>query len=50
MDLTVVTYLLYLAVVLPLTVGVGRGLGAGHGQASLVDVFYGDERLAIAVY
>jgi hypothetical protein len=48
MDLTVVTYLLYLAVVLPLTVWVGRALSR-HGQVFLVDVFYGDERLASAV-
>jgi hypothetical protein len=48
MDLTVVTYLLYLAVVLPLTLWVGRALSR-HGQAFLVDVFYGDERLASAV-
>src|SRR5262245_20304258 len=48
MDLTVVTYVLYLAVVLPLTVWVGRALSR-HGQVFLVDVFYGDERLASAV-
>src|SRR6266511_2200522 len=48
MDLTVVTYLLYLGVVLPLTVWVGRALSR-HGQVFLVDVFYGDDRLANAV-
>ena len=48
MDLNVVTYLLYLAVVLPLTVWVGRALSR-HGQIFLVDVFDGDERLASAV-
>lgn len=47
-DLTVITYLLYLAVVLPLTVWVGRALSR-HGQVFLIDVFYGDDRLANAV-
>ena len=48
MDLTVVTYLLYLAVTVPLTVWVGRAL-ARHGEVFLVDVFHGDTRLAHAV-
>ena len=48
MDLTVVTYLLYLAVTVPLTVWVGRAL-ARHGEVFLVDVFHGDVRLAHAV-
>jgi hypothetical protein len=47
-DLTVVTYLLYLAVTVPLTVWVGRAL-ARHGEVFLVDVFHGDTRLAHAV-
>jgi hypothetical protein len=48
MDLVVVSYLLYLAVALPLTLWVGRALSR-HGQVFLVDVFYGDDRLANAV-
>jgi hypothetical protein len=48
MDLTVLSYLLYLAVVVPLTVWVGRALSQ-HGEAFLIDVFYGDARLANAV-
>ena len=48
MDLTVVTYLLYLAVTVPLTVWVGKAL-ARHGDVFLVDVFHGDTRLAHAV-
>jgi hypothetical protein len=48
MDLTVVTYLLYLALTAPLTVWVARALHH-HGQIFLVDVFHGDERLARAV-
>lgn len=48
MDLNVVTYVLYLAVVLPLTLWVGRALSR-HGQVFLIDVFYGDDRLAHAV-
>jgi uncharacterized membrane protein len=48
MDLTVVTYLLYLAVTVPLTMWVGRAL-ARHGEVFLVDVFHGDVRLAHAV-
>lgn len=42
------TYLLYLAVTVPLTVWVGRAL-ARHGEVFLVDVFHGDIRLAHAV-
>ena len=48
MDLTVVAYLLYLAVVVPLTIWVGRALKR-HGEVFLVDVFAGDERLAHSV-
>ncbi|HET7488411.1 MAG TPA: hypothetical protein VFJ85_10815 [Acidimicrobiales bacterium] len=48
MDLTVTTYLLYLAVTIPLTVWVGRALRR-HGEVFLVDVFLGDDRLAHAV-
>lgn len=48
MDLAMVTYLLYLAIVLPLTLWVGRALSR-HGQVFLVDVFQGDDRLANAV-
>ena len=48
MDLTVVAYLLYLAVVVPLTIWVGRALRR-HGEVFLVDVFAGDERLAHSV-
>jgi len=47
-DLTVLTYLLYLAVTVPLTVWVGRALSR-HGEVFLVDVFHGDPRLAHAV-
>ena len=48
MDLTVVAYLLYLVVTVPLTVWVARALHR-HGRLFLVDVFHGDERLASAV-
>ena len=48
MDLTVVAYLLYLAVTIPLTVWVGRALRR-HGEVFLVDVFRGDTNLAHAV-
>ena len=48
MDLTVMTYLLYLAVTVPLTVWVGRALRR-HGEVFLLDVFAGDTRLAHAV-
>ena len=41
MDLTVVAYLLYLAVTIPLTVWVGQALRR-HGEVFLVDVFHGD--------
>ena len=48
MDLTVSTYLLYLAATAPLTIWVGKAL-ARHGEVFLIDVFAGDERLAHAV-
>lgn len=48
MDLTVVTYLLYLAVTVPLTVWVGHALSR-HGEVFLVDVFHGDTQLARSV-
>jgi hypothetical protein len=48
MDLTVITYLCYLAMTIPLTVWVARALHH-HGQLFLIDVFHGDERLATAV-
>ena len=48
MDLTVMTYLLYLAVTVPLTLWVGRALRR-HGEVFLLDVFGGDGRLAHAV-
>ena len=48
MDLTVVTYLLYLAITVPLTIWVARALRR-HGEIFLVDVFHGDDRLAHAV-
>lgn len=48
MDLTVLTYLLYLAVTVPLTVWVGRALSR-HGEVFLVDVFHGDTQLARSV-
>lgn len=48
MNLTVITYLLYLAIALPLTGWVARALHR-HGQVFLNDVFNGDERLAHAV-
>ena len=48
MDLTVVAYLLYLAVVVPLTIWVGRALRR-HGEVFLIDVFAGDDRLAHSV-
>jgi hypothetical protein len=47
-DLKVLTYLLYLAVAVPLTVWVGRALQR-HGEVFLLDVFRGDSRLAHAV-
>jgi hypothetical protein len=48
MDLTVVTYLLYLALTVPLTIWVARTLQR-HGGLFLVDVFHDDQRLAHAV-
>ena len=48
MDFTVITYLLYLAVTIPLTLWVAKALHR-HGETSLVDVFQGDVRLASAV-
>lgn len=48
MDLTVVAYLLYLALTIPLTIWVGRALRR-HGEVFLVDVFLGDAGLAHAV-
>jgi cytochrome c oxidase subunit IV len=48
MDLTVATYLLYLAVTIPLTLWVARALHR-HGQIFLNDVFSGDTNLARAV-
>jgi hypothetical protein len=47
-DLTVLAYLLYLALTIPLTVWVGRALRR-HGEVFLVDVFGGDTGLAHAV-
>ncbi len=48
MDYKVLTYLLYLAVTVPLTIFVARTL-YGNGKVFLQDVFDGDERLAEAV-
>lgn len=48
MDLTVMTYLLYLAITVPLTVWVARALRR-NGEVFLVDVFHGDAGLAHAV-
>ena len=48
MDLTVVAYLLYFTVTIPLTVWVGRALRR-HGEVFLIDVFRGDNALAHAV-
>ena len=48
MDLTVVTYLVYLAVAVPLTVWVARALHR-YGEVFLADVFGGDTHLAHAV-
>jgi hypothetical protein len=48
MDFTVITYLLYLAVTIPLTLWVAKALHR-HGETFLVDVFQGDVRLASAV-
>ncbi|MGH9280015.1 MAG: hypothetical protein ACRD12_18200 [Acidimicrobiales bacterium] len=48
MDLSVIAYLLYLVVAVPLTVWVGLALRR-HGEVFLVDVFRGDTALAHAV-
>lgn len=48
MDLTVVTYLLYLVLAIPLTLWVARALHR-YGKVFLVDVFHGDDVLAHAV-
>jgi uncharacterized membrane protein len=47
-DLNVLTYLLYLALALPLTLWVARALHH-YGKVFLIDVFNGDEVLAHAV-
>lgn len=46
--MTVLTYLLYFALSIPLTVWVARALNR-HGQVFLDDVFHGDTRLAQSV-
>jgi hypothetical protein len=48
MDLTVLTYLAYLALALPLTFWVARALHR-YGKVFLIDVFNGDDVLAHAV-
>ncbi len=48
MDLTVVTYLIYLAIAIPLTMWVARALHR-YGEVFLNDVFAGDTNLAHAV-
>lgn len=48
MNLTVLTYVIYLAVAIPLTVWVARALHR-YGEVFLDDVFGGDARLAHAV-
>ena len=48
MDLNVVTYLLYLAISITLTVWVARTLHQ-NGRVFLVDVFHGNEKLADSV-
>src|SRR6266567_3211336 len=48
MDKSVLTYLLYLLIAVPLTIWVGGALRR-HGEVFLVDVFRGDESLARAV-
>jgi hypothetical protein len=48
MDLTVVTYLIYLAIAIPLTLWVARALHR-YGEVFLNDVFGGDTNLAHAV-
>ncbi|WP_420128286.1 hypothetical protein [Longimicrobium sp.] len=48
MDVTVITYAIYLAISIALTVWVARTLFA-NGHRFLVDVFGGDEDLAVSV-
>ncbi|WP_328319220.1 hypothetical protein [Streptomyces sp. NBC_00388] len=48
MDLTVVTYVIYLVISVALTVWVARTL-SHHGRVFLADVLKGDEKLAEAV-
>lgn len=48
MDLTVLTYVIYLAVAIPLTMWVAKALHR-YGEVFLDDVFGGDARLAHAV-
>jgi hypothetical protein len=48
MDMTVIAYLAYLLVAIPLTIWVARTLGA-NGYHFIKDVFAGDEQLARAV-
>jgi hypothetical protein len=48
MDMTVTTYLVYLAIAVPLTIWVARTLSR-NGRIFLVDVFHGNEFFADAV-
>jgi hypothetical protein len=48
MDMTVTTYLVYLAIAVPLTIWVARTLSR-NGRIFLVDVFHGNEDFADAV-
>ncbi|HEX2211598.1 MAG TPA: hypothetical protein VHG93_28180 [Longimicrobium sp.] len=48
MDVTVITYAVYLAISIALTVWVARTLFT-NGQRFLVDVFGGDQELAVSV-
>jgi len=48
MDFTVITYAIYLVISIGLTVWVARTLFA-NGQRFLVDVFAGDQELAVSV-
>src|ERR1044071_5836852 len=48
MDMTVIAYIAYLFVAVPITVWVARTLGA-NGYHFIKDVFAGDEQLAQAV-
>lgn len=48
MNVTTITYLIYLAISFALTIWVGRTLFK-NGQVFLIDVFSGDEKLAGAV-